>query len=65
MTTINILALEVAITSSTGLVESLDRIAVNAEVNDAQNIRDIRKKLINIRNDLYAAVDAAKDSQRS
>ena len=65
MTTINILALEVAITSSTGLVESLDRIAVNAEGNEAQNIRDIRKKLINIRNDLYAAVDAAQDSQRS
>ena len=63
MTTINTLALECAIISSTSIVEQLDRISVHAEGEETEKVRSIRKKFLAAREELYALSDAAKDAR--
>jgi len=58
---INKLALESAIITSTAIVEQLDRLSVHAELGESEKIRTIRKSFLDARHRLYDLSDSITD----
>jgi hypothetical protein len=55
---INKLALESVIITSTAIVEQLDRLSVHAELGESEKIRTIRKSFFDVRHRLYDLADS-------